>query len=58
MPYVFYWLIPVSISCVHDGDAVPQSLRLALSPYIDIPGLRIKSGVKPRSSSRILKKNT
>lgn len=59
MWYYFYWLKNFqcqSVSCAHDRDAVQSPLLLVLSPYIDIPGLRKKSGVKLRSPSRILKK--
>ena len=59
MSYDFYWLktFQCQENYAHDRDTVQSPLPLVLSPYIDIPGLKTKSGVKLRSSSKILPKN-
>lgn len=48
--------LPVSIKVnyAHYRDTVRSTLPLVFSPYIHIPGLRTKSGVKLGSSSTIL----
>ena len=59
MSYDFHWLETFQcqlVTCAHDTVQAP--LCLVLPSCIDIPGLKTKSGVKLRSSSRILKENT